>query len=351
MNYQFNIIERYPQITIIHHRSPDGSLWASSKRRILHKMRGGWDLVAEFPRAYPRDLFDFSRPTARAMRADKCNLFVNKHGRVLAIRAGAVYALEKGSLRFLFPIQGDCVLHRSISEDEQGNIYFGEYFMNPERRPVTIWRVAPDLSTGEPACQLPDVRHVHGIFPDPNEKGTFWATVGDFAGECYLLRTRDGFRTIERFGDGSQVWRAVNLFFTREHVCWLTDSNLELNHACRMGRKSGKLETGREIDCSTWYGCTTMEGLHLAFTTVEHGPAILSNESSVLVSEDAFHWQKVYGFRKDFWKPVQVFKYGVISCPSGEMSSEEIYLSGEGLVGLDGASMQVSISRESVPDD
>lgn len=351
MNYFFEITEKYPRVTIIHHCCQDGSLWATYKRQILRKKEVGWEKVAEFPLCYPRDLFAFSRPTARAMRADKCNLYVNKYGNVLGIRGSAVYAIEAGKARFLFNIQGDSVLHGSITEDEQGNIYFGEYFMNPQRGAVVIWRVNADLSAWAPACQLPGIRHVHGIYPDPFDKGAFWVTVGDFAGECFLLRTRDNFKTIEKIGDGSQIWRAVNLFFTREHICWLTDSNLESNHACRMERKSGKLEVGQQIDCSAWYGCTTKEGLHIGFTTVEQGPAIMSSESSFLVSEDAFHWQKIHGFKKDFWRPVKVFKYGVIACPSGEMSMKEMYISGEGLVGLDGVSMQVNISREEPHND
>lgn len=346
MNYRFEIIEKYPRITIIHQRCDNGDLLATAKRTILQRKAGAWQATAEFPRCYPRDLFGFSRPTARAMRADKCNLYANQHGKLLGIRGGWAYAIEGGTVTRLFEIQGDCVLHRAISEDGAGNIYFGEYFMNPERRAVCIWRVAPDLKSWEAAAELPGIRHVHGIYPDPFNPATFWVTVGDFAGECYLLRTRDHFRTMERFGDGSQTWRAVNLFFTADSVNWLTDSNLETNHACRMTRRNGKLEIGQEIDCSAWYGGTTHEGLHVAFTTVEKGPAIRSNESAVLVSADAFHWQKIFSFKKDFWKPVKVFKYGVIALPSGELSLEEVYLSGEGLVGLDGCSLKAAIRED-----
>ena len=351
MNYSFEISARYPKITIIHHLAQDGSLWATYKRQIFQRQGGKWERIAEFPLCYPRDLFAFSRPTARAMRADKCNLYVNRHGKVLGIRGGAVYAIEKGQANFLFRIQGDSVLHGSICEDEGGNIYFGEYFMNPQRGPVRVWRVDADLEKWAPVIELPGIRHVHGVYPDPYDPDAFWVTVGDFEGECFLLRMWDDFKSVEKFGDGSQIWRAVRLFFTREHICWLTDSNLEPNHACRMARKNGKLEVGQEIDCSAWYGCTTREGLHVGFTTVERGPAILSNESSVLVSRDGFNWQKVYGFKKDFWRPVQVFKYGVIACPSGELSSEEMYLSGEGLVGLDGVSIQVRLSQGETKGD
>jgi hypothetical protein len=302
-----------------------------------------WQTVAAFPFAFPRDLFNFSRPTARAMRSDKCNIYVNRFGKLLGIRSGMVYRIEKEKAIPLFAIQGDCVLHRSISEDEEGNFYFGEYFMNPGRLPVNIWQVSSDLTQWRKMHDFHEIRHVHGIYRDPYQKQVYWVTVGDFEGECFLMKSEDCFGTFTRIGDGSQTWRAVNLFFTPEHISWLTDSNLEVNHACRMNRKSGELEIGQTMDSSTWYGCTTIEGVHLAFSTIERGPAILSDESSVLISEDAFHWDKIFSFKKDPWKPVQVFKYGVISCPSGDVSIKNLYLSGEGLIGLDGISIKARI--------
>jgi hypothetical protein len=315
---------------------------------VVFKRQQDWQPFSRFPVSLPRDLFGFSRPTARAMRSDKCNVVVNLHGKVMGIRGGVVYALEQDRpAHALFSIQGDCVLHRSLSEDQQGWTYFGEYFMNPQRQPVRIWRVSPGLDHWEIAHEFKSkaVRHVHGIYRDPYEKETYWVTVGDFEGECQLLRTADRFKTFQSIGDGSQNYRAVNLFFTKDCIGWLTDSNLKLNHAFRLHRKTGKVEMGQVLDCSVWYGCPTSEKVFVAFTTVERGPAILSQASSVQVSEDAFHWEKIYSFEKDFYKPLQVFKYGVISCPSGEMSVHELYLSGEGLVGLDGCSIKASIEK------
>jgi hypothetical protein len=347
-DYSFSILSAHPGLTIVHHIEPNGTLWVTCGRTILKGKPGQWEIIARFPFHFPRDLFGFSRPTARAMRSDKCNLYVNRNGWVLAIRAGTVYRLDGTRLTPLFPIQGDCVLHRGICEDESGWTYFGEYFMNPQRREVHVYRLSPDLKKWEPAYTFPpdSMRHVHGIFRDPFDPAALWASLGDAHGECHLVRTRDRFATIETFGDGSQTWRAVNLFFTRTHICWLTDSNLEPNFACRMDRKFGMLEKGQAIDCSGWYGASTTDGLHLAFTTVERGPAILRQESSVLVSDDAFHWQEVVSFKKDSWKPVRLFKYGVISCPSGEWRADDAWLSGEGLIGLDGASLHVSITRK-----
>jgi len=285
---------------------------------------------------------------ARASRADKCNLYVNSQGRMLGIRAHTVYSIGPGqSLTRLLEIEGDCVLHRGISEDTEGWSYFGEYFRNPHRAAVRIWRISPDLGTPEAAHEFPpgSIRHVHCVLRDPFDAEALWVTVGDYAGECYLLRTRDRFRSVQSFGDGTQTWRAVVLFFTPEHVCWLTDSHLDQNHACRMDRRSGRLEIGDDVPCSSWYGLTTTDGLHIAFTTVERGPAIQRNESLVLVSHDAFHWEEVGSFHKDAWFPRRLFKFGVVSCPSGAMASEGVYISGEGLVGLDGISLRLGIDR------
>lgn len=343
MSRRFEIIERIPKATIIHHIDGEGGVWATHGRKILCRLGNSWQPIAAFPFSYPRDLFAFSRPTARAMRSDKCNIYVNRFGKILGIRGGWVYSIERGRADLLFRIQGDCVLHRSISEDSDGNIYFGEYFMNPERNPVRIWVVSSNLTHWQAVHEFENIRHVHGVYRDPYDEQIFWITVGDFKGECYILKSEDRFKSFARFGDGSQVWRAVNLYFTGDHVSWLTDSNLEPNHACRMGRSDGKLEIGQSLDASAWYGCTTREGYHLAFTTIERGPAIQSDESSVLASEDGFEWEKVFAFKKDFWKPVQIFKYGVISVPSGIMSADCLYLSGEGLVGLEGISINARL--------
>lgn len=340
--------EKYPRMTILHHLGDDKRLWGTSGREIWVRTENKWKRWAKFPFHSPRDLFGFSRPTARAFRADKCNVYVNRFGNVLGIRAGMVFHVKEGFDPIpLFSINGDCVLHGSLAEDDQGNIYFGEYFMNPTRQEVRIWRVSPQMDGWEIIYAFPasTIRHVHGIYRDPFQKDAYWITVGDFNGECYLLCTRDRFKTYTHYGDGKQTWRAVRLFFSENHINWITDSNLEQNYACRMDRSSGKLETGMQIANSGWYGTTTREGLHVAFTTVEKGAGITSPYSEILISRDAFNWQAIHQFKKDILRPIQVFKYGVISCPSGVMSQHDLYISGEGLVGLDGMSMRIDITE------
>ncbi len=325
---------------------PDGTLWATAGRRILKgNERQGWKPVAVFPARMPRDLFAWPRLAQRAARADKCNVFVNSAGNTLGIRGGSVYTIEQGAVHRLIDIQGDCVLHRGICEGVDGFAYFGEYFMNPERVPVRIWQVDAALKSAFIAHEFAanTIRHVHGVYRDPFDAQALWVTVGDFAGECYLLQTRDGFKTLKQYGEGTQLWRAVALYFTEAHVSWLTDSNLEQNYACRMDRKTGKLEVGQQIDCPGWYGATTIEGLSVGFTTVERGPGVKRNESCVLVSNDGFDWREAMTFKKDPYRPVQLFKYGVISCPSGELSNMPILDQRRGPGGPGWRSMRLEI--------
>lgn len=281
------------------------------------------------------------------MRADKANVYVNAHGAVLGIRGESAYHVEGGRLRALCRLQGDCVLHRGICEDPDGNVYFGEYFMNPRRRPVRVWQCDAGLRAARVVheFQAGSIRHVHGVYRDPFDAEALWLTTGDYRGECYLFRTRDRFRTLERFGEGTQTWRAVTLLFTRDHVTWITDSHIDQNHACRLRRADGALEIGEPIPCSAWYGATTREGLHVMFTVVEKGPAIQRREASLLVSEDGFRWTEALSLAKDAWRPVRVFKFGVASLPSGVLSAEDLYVSGEGLRGLDGTSLRLSLRR------
>ena len=343
----FKVIDHYPNLTILHHIEPDGTLWGTSGRSILRKEEGStWESLARFPPAYPRDLFGFSRPSSRAMRADKSNLFVNSGGRVLGIRAAKVYSLEGDhTLRQLFEIQGDSVLHGGICEDPFGWTYFGEYFMNPRRDPVRLWRVNSLHDHWEIGYEFPSgsVRHIHGVYHDPFQPGTLWICTGDQDGECFIFRSDDNLMTMEVFGDGSQLWRAVKLHFTQEHVCWITDSQVTQNFACRMNRESGVLEKGQPIGAPVWYGTQTIEGSYLAGTTVEPGPAVQRVSAALLRSEDGFHWIEVASFEKDAWRPMKLFKYGVINFPSGDMSLNSVYISGEGLQGFDGCSMKIEL--------
>lgn len=344
---RLRVLSREPRIPIVHYSDERGS-WATRGRDVLHQEEaaGAWRRIARFPRHSLLDGLLASRPACRALRLDRCNLQPTRSGALLAIRGGTLYRVEHAAFVPLCRIQGDCVMNRAIAEAPDGSLYLGEYFSNGTRLPVRIWRVQPDLRDAEVVHVLdaPRVRHVHAIHPDPFHPPRLWFTTGDFRDECYLGYTDDGFESVELIGDGGQRYRAVGLLFESDHLSWLTDSHLEQNRVVAMERESGALSLLGEVESSTWYTVRTTDGVCLATTTVEPGPAIHTRSSRLLGSTDARRWSEVATFEKDAW-PMPWFKFGSLSLPAGRYSSERFWLSGEGLRGLDGGSLLCALER------
>lgn len=283
----------------------------------------------------------------RLLRLDKCNLWPARSGRVLGIRGGQVLRFETDPMRPpvpLFEIKGDCLMNRAFAEDSDGNIYFGEYFMNPGRVPVRLWRIDAELERWSPVYRFEDprIRHVHAVHADPFAPGRLWVTMGDFAGECFLGYSDDRFETVHFMGDGSQLWRSVGLLFKRDEIGWLTDTHIEQNHVVTLARDSTEPRIHADRDASSWYAAETTDGLFLATTTVEPGPGIQTDKARLLASRDAIEWTAVAEFQKDRF-PMRGFGFGSLSLPAGQLSSDGFWLSGEGLIGLDGRSVLCKI--------
>lgn len=335
------------RLSLVQHADERG-VWATAGRRILFKGHGHgrWQRLATFPRSWPTDLAAPLRPLRRVLRADKCNVYPTRNGRLLGIRGGQVYRIDGEVFTPLFRLQGDCVMSRSIAETAEGELYLGDYFMNPDRRPARIHRVSPGLDRHEVACELtsPRVRHVHAVHVDPCVPGRLWVTTGDFENECYLGVSDDGFRSLRFLGDGSQRWRVVGLLFFEDRLAWGTDTHIAQNHVVTMDRASETITLHGERDASSWYAAQTTDGLCLATTTVEPGPGIHTDRARLLGSEDGIEFEVLAEYPKDRW-PLRFFGFGSLALPSGRFSSQSFYLSGEGLAGFEGSTRHCSVLR------
>ncbi len=334
-------------LTIVHYSDENGT-WASRGRSILYASAhdGPWRVVTRFPAVLPQDLLAVQRLPRRWLRSDKCNVHPTRTGRLLGLRGGSVYRLDPDSAPApLARIEGDCVMNRAMAEDEDGNIYFGEYFMNGSRIPVRVWRVDPELQRCECVYRFdePRARHVHAIHADPYRPSRLWITMGDFEDECYLAYTDDRFASMEFLGDGSQIWRSVGLIFERDRIHWLTDTHIEQNRIVSMDRATQQISLHGERSASSWYSARTEEGIYLATTTVEPGPGIQTDRAHLLASHDAVEWSEVATFEKDIFPMRWGFGFGSLSLPAGRLSARGFWLSGEGVKGLDCKSVFCSL--------
>ncbi len=310
----------------VHH--VDGTTWSSTGRHV-HRDEVRF---TSFPRAWPRDLLEGTRLGRRVTRGDKCLVRPTPFG-VLGIRAGWAYRLSAGGAEPLWPYRHDAPLRGKLAVTDAA-LWLGEYWSNVAREPVVLWRIDADLRR-TPAATFEGIRHLHGVFVDPHD-GALWAPSGDLDGECWLFRSTDGFRTVDRLGDGTQHSRAAHLFFTDQHVAWCTDSETHPNHAVRLDRRTGALEVGMPLPGPVLYGTSTTDGWHLAGTGVERGAGVLRQDAVVYRSQDAWTWSEHCAFPKDWLRPHRVFKHGLLWFPTGRYRLDELWVSGEALRGLDG---------------
>ncbi|MFT4623724.1 MAG: hypothetical protein ACI8PZ_002380 [Myxococcota bacterium] len=313
-----------------------GRVWGSLGRTICVDGEP-W---SAFPRRPGWDAFERHRSWRRVLRGDRCVVRPLPWG-VLGIRAGWGYRLTPGGAERLWPFHRGAPLRGAVAATDEA-AWVGDYWANPRHEPVVIWRISPDF-TRRPAYVFPTgaVRHVHRIQVDPVD-GALWATTGDRDGACFLWRTADGFRTVDRVGDGTQRFRATHLCFTERHVSWCTDTERGVNHVVRVHRRTGAVEVGAVLPAPVWSGALTADGWHLVATGVERGPGVRTRSAQVFASRDAWSWSVVATVPKDRW-PHRAGKHGLLWFPTGTWSLAEAVVSGEALVGVDGVARPLAL--------
>ncbi|MEZ5757432.1 MAG: hypothetical protein R3D86_04355 [Emcibacteraceae bacterium] len=171
-----------------------------------------------------------------------------------------------------------------------------------------------------------------------------WVATGDFQGECYLFEFTDStFKNKVVHGDGSQIWRTVNLFFTKEKVVWIMDSQLETSHLVTLDRKDNSIKVTQPFDGPVWYIKSFPGDIHLAQTTVEIGDGVHSNFVHLYRSYDLKNWEKIASFPHD-GLPLGYCKFAVISFANGKQSADKFYISCEAIKNKDGKSYECSLA-------
>ncbi|MBI3675780.1 MAG: hypothetical protein HY243_04105 [Proteobacteria bacterium] len=280
------------------------------------------------------------RAPRRLLRTDKANaLFVEDAKAVVILYLGNMYRwspemaspVRTGTLR-----QSRNALHQGVAILNETDIFFGEYCANPGRTSVPVWGSRDAGRSWNVVHEFPagSIMHIHGVYADPFSDA-LWIPTGDFKNECYLYRADRDFKNVERFGDGTQVWRTVALLFERERISWVMDTQLERSRLVHMDRATGALEQGREFPGPGWYVKTLEDGVSLLQTTCEPGAGVATTYAHLYASRDNDTWSEIARFEKD-GLPMPYFKFGALGFADGPQSSQRFALFGEALRGFDG---------------
>jgi hypothetical protein len=232
-------------------------------------------------------------------------------GTLLAFAGGNIFRAESGHQNYNFEITGNIevfglekgrgIMPQGYTEDSSGVIYWGEYWGNPEREPVKIWKSEDDGQSWDIAYEFSqgEIRHVHGVQYD-HYSGLVWISTGDggddegnLDSECKIGYLDDGDNFVS-IGEGSQKWRAVSLLFTEEWIYWGMDGisvQYPDNEIWRWHRDKEKDEHVIKIDS------------HAFYSAVSNGKKIITTDGSgdgatLWATTDGGKWFKSASFTR-----------------------------------------------------
>ncbi|AZJ35037.1 hypothetical protein D6T69_05675 [Tenacibaculum singaporense] len=331
-------VNKIPKTEIVHYYS-EGNI-IKSKFNKVDVVYNNFKCKISLPIKIYERFFGLFRLTRRALRLDKCNVFPSED-KLVIIRQGKVYSYDLNTNTLKLTLQlVNCrnILHQSMCRTKEGNLFFGEYGNNGDRKPVNIYKSSNNGISWELIYQFKsgEVKHIHGCYYDPFEDKV-WTLTGDFENENIIMKSDESFTENIRIGDGSQTYRAVSLFFEKDYVHWIMDSPIERSYHYKMNRDNYKVDKKSGFPGPVWYLKYLKEGYYLAATSVEIGEGVLENNASLFISKDLENWTLLKKFKKDIL-PMRYFKWGVIGFADGKQSINDFILHFEALKKVDGKS-------------
>jgi hypothetical protein len=304
-------------------------------------LQGPFTRLGAYPGALWKRGIRHLRPLQRLLRHMYYNVLRLPNGDLFLTFARSIGVYADGRLSPLGGIARPCrVLRAGCAVDKHGDVYFGEYLANRDRHPVHIYRYTPGNRHVDVVYTFPAgaIRHVHGVYHDPYTDA-LWCVAGDKESECRMLRTNDGFQTLEVIGKGDETWRCVSLLFTDGAVYYSMDAEFVSNWIYRIDRHSGRRDVLGRVDGPVYYSYAFGKELFFA-VTAELCPSQQGRSASLWHISAGGDLQRVFAVEKD-WLPVKYFMPGTLHFPRGPGLATEFYFHCVGLSAADNRTYRV----------
>ena len=254
-----------------------------------------------------------------------------------------VGVIKDGKFLALDGLDRPCrVLRFGCAVDQNGDVFFGEYLANAEKGQMRIYRYKAGSKAVEVAYTFPAgaIRHVHGIYFDEFTNSLFCLT-GDADSECRILRSFDGFQSVETVGEGDESWRAVSALFDAQNFYYGTDAEYKSNELFSVDRSDLARVTIAKVNGTVFYSKRLGSDLFFA-TTAENAPSQDENVASLWHVDEARKCDKLISFPKDLWHPA-LFMFGTIHFPYKNAFTDQLFFS---LVGVKGDNRTFCIRKQ-----
>lgn len=332
-------------------------LWCSDSR--LSQLR----FIARLPCPGLLRLASKGRYLARVLRTGLQTAQRLDDRRVLVVARDMIWCVDivngRVELDFVIP-EGRRLLFLSRLKDEKGvdaSIVFGEYFDNPDRLPVRIWRrgighvAIWDIAHVFPAGEI---NHVHNICSGVD--GRVWVLTGDFGHSAAIWRGDCSLRFVERELSGRQSFRGTWICESPSGaLLWATDTQLERNHVICATRQAGgwSVVAIHSIEGSCIYWQRTARGVVFS-TSVEPGEpsgrrlydifdrtpgdGIIGRSAVLYHYDQSSGLSEVARAEKDCL-PLRLAQFGCYVLPAGIGPSSAVVCSGQSLSKIDGKTL------------
>ena len=304
-----------------------GDFYLSRRNELYHSenLKPPFKKIARIAAPFWKQTASISRLAQRLLRFQVTNVIPLENGEIFVTFDKSVGVVRNGEYRELEGLARPCrVLRSACARDAEGNIYFGEYLANDERGEMRIYRYATGSDSLETAFTFPEksIKHIHGIYFDKFTKSLFCLT-GDDEKECQILRTSDGFQTVETVGRGDETWRAVSILFDKDAFFYGMDAEFRANHIYKVNRQSLERKSLGEVNGTVFYS-KQLDGSLFFTTTAENAPSQTENVAALWQVNENENCRKLISFEKDSWHPT-LFQFGTIHFPYHNALENELY--------------------------
>ena len=207
--------------------------------------------------------------------------------------AGAhVYRSENNGRFRLVKERESGIMRSGITQDDSGNVYYGEYTTDPDKKNIDIYIGRNDGEDWELFYRFSDgaIRHIHGVHYD-SYRDLLWVTTGDRNDESKIGYFHAGDNTtFTKIGTGSQDWRAVSVLVDEQYIYWGMDAPGVQCYIYRYYIDKGEKEKLIPIDGPAYYTMKLDDGSMFLTTTVEGGSGEWDNNVGIWFSPDGENW-------------------------------------------------------------
>jgi len=328
------------------HRTEGEALYASRGYRILRSPDAGKTWLDDGWISVPwwRRVLDSYPLTRRMSRGGVAGVWPQTDGSRLCVVPKMIMRAEPGSSTYRCVLRVDKGSRPlNLCHGKNGEIYWGEYFLNLRRsQPVRIFGSKDKGRSWEAIYTFPKgkICHVHRIVYDPMGDAILVCT-GDRDHEVAILKTTDGFQTLETIVQGDQCYRTTSLIPMRDSILYGTDNPNGDNYVMAINRQNSSVERIQELPGPVLYGCRVGE-------VAVFGTMVEKKDHEVTVwagNEIAFRLVAHFNTRKATWLWREAAGYSTVILPEGTGRWPHLFLTPVGTQEFADSLLRINLER------